>query len=144
MILTVAAALSALSTPVHSTEIAHAAYAYTASYHAQSTVRTRQVETRFVNRPSTQICRWQADLVVNRAVAAQGRPVAAIGKSIHRFEPLSGSYAGSCEAARHHIDAEVARYSRARAGEALAVAQQDRAVLVNELDSLQALSVKGG
>ena len=146
MFLLLASAVAGLSaaTPVHSAEITHRANAYEARYQTESTVRVRDVEPRFANRPATPVCRWQAELVVNRAVAAQGRPVAAVGKSIHRFAPLSGSHAGSCTAARSQIDAEVARYSRARSAEALAAAQQDRAVLIGELDGIHALSVKGG
>ncbi|HEX7875030.1 MAG TPA: hypothetical protein VF489_00445 [Sphingobium sp.] len=144
LILASAAAAMSAATPVHSAQIPHAANAYQASYETESTVRLNEVEPRFASRPATPVCRWQAELVLNRAVSAEGRPVAAVGKSIHRFAPLSGSHAGSCDAARSQINAEVARYSRARAAESMAVAQQDRAVLLQELDGIHALSVKGG
>lgn len=147
MFLTVAsqalAIMAAAVTPVHSTEISHGAQAYSASYHAQPSISLREVEPRFANRNAVPVCRWQADLTVNRAVAAQGRAVPAFGKAIHRFTPVSGSYAGSCDAARSQINAEVARYTQAKAAEAVAVAQQDRAVLVNELDGVRALTVQG-
>lgn len=146
MLLIIAATSAALSatTPVHSVDISHASRAYRAQYQTESTVRFRQVEPRFGNRPAVPVCRWQAELVLNRAVAAQGQAVAAVAKPIHRFAPLAGSHAGSCNAARSQISAEVARYSQARAAEAAIVAQQDRAVLVNELDGMHAPSVKGG
>lgn len=144
LILASAAAALSAATPVHSADISHASNAYQARYQAESTIRFHEVEPRFANRQATPVCRWQAELVVNRTVAAQGRPVAAIGKAIHRFAPLSGSHAGTCTAARSQIDAEVARYSRARSAEALAAAQQDRAVLIGELDGIHALTVKGG
>jgi len=143
LILASSAAALAVATPIHSAEISHASNAYMASYRTESTVHLRQVESRFANRPSVPVCRWQADLVVNRDVASQGRPLAAVAKPIHRFAPLSGSHAGGCAAARSQIEAEVARYSSARAMEAALVARQDRAVLVNELDGIHALSVKG-
>ncbi|SEI74267.1 hypothetical protein SAMN05518849_101752 [Sphingobium sp. AP50] len=147
MFLTIAsqtlAVLAAATAPVHSTEISHGAQAYSASYHAQPSISLREVEPRFANRNATPVCRWQADLTVNRAVAAQGRAVPAFGKAIHRFAPLSGSYAGSCTAARSQIDAQVARYTASKAAEAVAVAQQDRSVLVNELDGVRALTVQG-
>lgn len=143
LILASSAAALAAATPIHSVEIAHASNAYRASYETESTVRFREVESRFANRSSVPVCRWQAELVVNRDVAAQGRAVAAIAKPIHRFAPLSGSHAGSCTAARSQIEAEVARRNGARLPEAVAVARQDRAVLVNELDGLYALPVKG-
>lgn len=146
MFLTIAsqfvAALAAAAAPVHSVEINHGAQAYVASYHAQPAVSLREVEPRFANRGAVPVCRWQADLTVNRAVAAQGRAVPAFGKAIHRFAPLSGSYAGSCAAARSQIDAQVARYARAKAAEAVTVARQDRAVLVDELDGVRALTVQ--
>ncbi|MCI4590121.1 hypothetical protein MOK15_08435 [Sphingobium sp. BYY-5] len=137
------AAMAAAVTPVHSAEISHGARVYTASYHAQPAVSLREVEPRFANRGAIPVCRWQADLTVNRAVAAQGHAVPAFGKAIHRFAPLSGSYAGSCTAARSQIDAEVARYSKAKSAEAVAVAQQDRAVLMNELDGVRTLTMQG-
>ena len=144
LVLASAPAALAAAAPVHSADISHASQAYRADYRTESTIRFRQVESRFANRASLPVCRWQAELVVNRAVAAQGRGVAAVAKPIHRFAPLAGSHAGSCDAARSQISAEVARYSDARAAEATAVAQQDRAVLLNELDGIHALSVKGG
>lgn len=137
------ATLTAALSPVHSAEISHGAQAYSASYHAQPSISLRQVEPRFANRNAVPVCRWQADVTVNRAVAAQGRAIPAFGKAIHRFAPLSGSYAGSCAAARSQIDAQVARYTASKAAEAVAVAQQDRAVLVNELDGVRALTVQG-
>ncbi|HUD91538.1 hypothetical protein [Sphingobium sp.] len=147
MFLTIAsqfvAALAAAATPVHSAEISHGAQAYTASYHAQPAVSLREVEPRFANRNAVPVCRWQADLTVSRVVAAQGQAVPAFGKAIHRFAPLSGSYAGSCAAARSQIDAQVARYARAKATESVAIAKQDRAVLVDEMDSVRALTVQG-
>jgi hypothetical protein len=42
---------------------------------------------------ATPVYHWQAQLVVNRAVSAEGRPLAAADKSIHCFSPLSGSNA---------------------------------------------------
>lgn len=143
LILASSAAALAVATPIHSTEITHASNAYMASYRTESTLRFREVESRFANRSSVPVCRWQAELAVNRDVAAQGRAVAAIAKPIHRFAPLSGSHAGSCAAARSQIEAEVARHNSARSVEAVAIARQDRAVLVNELDGIHALSVKG-
>lgn len=139
----VAALAAASTTPVHSTEVAHGANAYTASYHAASTLRLEESGPRFGNRNAVPVCRWQADVSVDRAVAAQGQAVPAFAKSVHRFAPLSGNYAGTCATARSQIDAEVARYTRAKNAEAVAVAQQDRSVLVGELDSVRALTVKG-
>jgi hypothetical protein len=143
LIIASAAALSATA-PLYSAEISHASNAYQASYETVSTVRFQQVEPRFANRPATPVCRWQAELVVNRGVTAQGRPLAAVAKPIHRFAPIAGSHAGSCQAARSQVNAEIARYSRARSAEALTVAQQDRTVLLNVLDGINGLFVKGG
>lgn len=148
MFLSVAASVAALaaasSTPVHSADISHGAQAYSTRYHAQPSISLRQVEPRFANRNAVPVCRWQADLTVNRAVEAQGRSVAALSKSVHRFTPLSGSHAGGCEAARSQIQAEVARYTQAKAADAQAVAVRDSAALPAELDSLRELNVQGG
>lgn len=143
LIIASAAILSATA-PVHSADISHASNAYQASYESVSTVRFQQVEPRFANRPATPVCRWQAELVLNRGVTVQGRSLSAVAKPIHRFAPLSGSHAGSCDAARSQVSAEIARYSRARSAEALTAAKQDSAVLLGELDSIHSLSVKGG
>ena len=146
MFLILAASAAALSaaTPIHSADITHAARTYQASYQAESRIITRQVEPRFANRAAMPVCRWQAEQVVNRSVTSEGRVVAAVAKPIHRFVPLSGSHAGACAAVRGKIEAEVSGHLTDRAAEALAVAQNDRAVLVNELDGIQSLSVKGG
>lgn len=138
------AVMAAATTPVHSAEIQHGARALTASYHATPSVTMQQVEPRFANRNAIPVCRWQANLSVSRAVSANGHAVPAVGKSIHRFEPLSGSYAGTCAAAQSHIDAKVASYAAAKSGEAVTVAQQDRAALKAELDGLHMLTVQGG
>ena len=76
-ILASVAALAASSTPIHSAELTHGAQAYTASYHTASSVRFTQVEPRFGNRNAIPVCRWQADVRVDRAVAAQGQSVPA-------------------------------------------------------------------
>lgn len=147
ILLSSVAALAAAPSTIHSAAISHGAQAYTASYHAQPAISLREVEPRFANRGAIPVCRWQADVTVNRAVAAQGQAIPAFGKAIHRFAPMSGSYAGTCAAARHQIDAQVARHVADRSAEAVAVAQQDRAVLMNELDGVRALTkgaVKGG
>lgn len=138
------AAVMAVVAPVHSADINHASTAYRTSYETVSTVHVQQVEPRFASRPTTPVCRWQAELGVNRSVTAEGNAIAAMGKAIHRFAPLSGSYAGNCASARSQIDAEIGRYAQARAGEALAAAQGDSAVVQGELDGLRSLSVKGG
>lgn len=143
MIVTGVAALVAAN-PVHSAEISHGANSYSATYNAASTVRFQQLEPRFANRPSAPVCRWQADLSLNRAVAVEGQQVAALGKAIHSFAPLQGSYAGPCAAARSQIDGEVTRYSQSRSAEAASIARQDQAILVNELDGIRSLAVKGG
>ena len=138
------AAALLLVTPIHSADVSHASKTYHASYQTESTVRFQQVEPRFAVRAATPVCRWQAELVVNRAVSVEGQPLAAVAKPIHRFAPLSGSHAGSCGAVRGQIDAEVARYARTRSAEAEATARQDGTVLRQELDGIRVLSVKGG
>lgn len=138
------AAAMTLAAPVHTADIGHASSVYRARYETVSTVHFRQVEPRFATRAATPVCRWQADVGVNRAVDAEGRVVAALGKSVHRFRPLSGSYAGACTSARGQIDAEVQRYAVANAAQALTVAQRDSAAVAGELDALHSLSVKGG
>lgn len=138
------AALAAAS-PVHTAEIAHGANSYSATYHAASAVRFQQLESRFPNRGTSPVCRWQADLSITRDVVAAGqRAVPALGKAIHRFAPIQGSYAGPCAAARSQVGGEVARYSQSLSGKAASIAQQDRAVLLHELDGIHSLAVKGG
>lgn len=141
MFLTLASsvAIAALAHPVHSAQIDHASNAYTAAYQTRSTLHLDQVNAVHAMREVQPRCRWKADLVVHRAVEG----VAALSKPIHQFAPLAGTYAGSCVNARSQIEAEIARHSQARSGEAVTVAQQDRAVLVGELDSLRAMTVKG-
>ncbi len=112
------AALAVAPSTIPGTVIAHGTQAYMASYQAQPTINRRDVEPRFANRGAIPV--WQADISVNRAVTAQATsPVAPY---------------------------QVARYATDRSVEAVAVARQDRAVLVNERDGVQALAkgaVKG-
>lgn len=145
MSLMIAAGVAALAAanPVHSTAISHGANSYRATYHAASAIRFQQLEPRFANRASAPVCRWQADLSLNRAVAVEGRQIAALGKAIHSFAPLQGSHAGPCAAARNQISSEVARYSQNRSAEAASIAQRDQAVIINELNGIRSLSVKG-
>lgn len=138
------AAAMTLTGPVHSTDISHAAAQYHARYETVSTVHFRQVEPRFATRSATPVCRWQAETGVARTVSSDGRAVSALGKAVHRFTPLSGSYAGACASARGQIDAEIDRYARSNAAQALTVAQRDSAAVSAELDALHSLSVKGG
>ncbi|MEJ7934123.1 hypothetical protein WG907_07640 [Sphingobium sp. AN558] len=146
MFLTLASgiALATLSNPVHNARIDHASTAYTAAYQTQSTLHLEQVNAVHPMREAQPRCRWKADLVVHRAVQGQGASLAALSKPIHNFAPLAGTYAGGCASARPQIEAAIARHSQARAAEAAAIAQQDRTVLVGELDGIHALTVKGG
>lgn len=137
-------ALATLSSPVHSAQIDHASNAYTADYQTRSTLHLDQVHAVHPMREVQPRCRWKADLVVHRAVEGRGASVAALSKLIHHFAPLADTYAGSCASARPQIEAAVARHTRAHATEAAAVARQDGAVLSSELDSIHALTVKGG
>jgi hypothetical protein len=142
MILASSVAL-AVSAPVHSAEIAHPSRPYTATYHAQPTVHLEQVDPVPAMRQTHATCRWQAQLVINRAVASNGAPVPAIGKAIHSFRPLSGTYVGRCQDVEGRVAKDVARYSAAKALEAAQVAKADQAVLSAELDSLHALTTRG-
>lgn len=137
-------ALATLSNPVHSARIDHASNAYTADYQTRSTLHLDQVNAAHPMREALPRCRWQADLVVHRAVEGRGASVAALSKPIHHFAPLADTYAGSCASARPRIEAAIARHAQARVHEAVAVARQDGNVLAGELDSIHALTVKGG
>lgn len=143
-ILASAAAVLSATTPLHQADFDHGSRSYQARYLTASNVTMQQVEPRFGTRVAPSVCRWQAAVEVHRSVLADGQALGVAGKSIQSFAPLSGSHAGSCDSARGLIQAEVGRYSQARFGDAMAAAQQDRAVLIQELDGVQALSAKGG
>lgn len=151
MFLSVLSSLAALGTataasaPLHQAELTHADGTYNATYRTQSIVHVREIAPVALMRQVNALCRWQADLVVNRAVGTTtGAPVAAMGKAIHRFAPVGGAEAGRCQDVRGRIDAQIARRLQAVQGEAVAVAQRDRAVLASELDGLRALYSQGG
>lgn len=143
ILVSAAAALSA-TTPLHQVDFDHGSRSYQARYLTASMVSMQQVEPRFGTRAAASVCRWQAGLEVQRSVSTAGQALGVAAKPIHRFAPLSGSHAGSCDAVRGLIEAEVERYSQARSADAMAAAQQDRAVLIRELDGVHALSAKGG
>ena len=133
------AAMLSSVTPLHQGDVTHGANSYQTTYETAATVTMQQVEPRFATRAAIPVCRWQAELVVNRSVAKGSGKVAALSKPIHRIAPLSGSHAGSCTAARSQIEAQVSRHEQAASVSALTAARQDRSVLAAELDGLRAL-----
>jgi hypothetical protein len=142
MLLASSVALAA-SAPVHSAEITHPARAYSATWAAQPVVHFRQVNPLAAMRQVHPMCRWSAQLTVNRAVASNGAAVPAMDKAVHSFRPVSGVQVGRCEDQQRAIAAEVARYSDALSGEAADVARRDHGALRAELDSFHALAPRG-
>jgi len=62
----------------------------------------------------------------------------------HTSNACQASYATVSTLRFQQAEPRFARCSRARPAEALTVAQVDRTVLLNELDGINSLSVKGG
>jgi hypothetical protein len=105
----------------------------------------KDIDARPVTRQANALCRWQASMVLTRAVAGQdGRAVPAMGKAVHSFAPISGTEVGKCKDVRDRIDRQVARHGSAAQAQAIAIARQDHGALAAEMDSMHATTSKGG
>ncbi len=135
----------ATSAPIHQAPVVHANGAVDAVYATQSSIRLKDIDARPVTRQANALCRWQASMVLTRAVAGQdGRAMPAMGKAVHSFAPIGGTEVGKCKDVRGRIDKQVARHGSATQAQAVMIARQDHGALAAEMDGFHALMSKGG
>lgn len=141
----VSGAVALAAAPVHQAQVQHNGAALEAVYTTQSNLTVKQIAARPVTRQANALCRWHADIVLNRSVEnANGQAVAAMGKAVHRFAPISGTEVGHCQDVRDRIEADIARRTKASQAHAMQMAQEDHAGLRTELEGLHATLSKGG
>jgi hypothetical protein len=145
--LTLSAALGGASLPdaaaipgvTHETRIKHRGAAYQVTYAPQVTTRMRTVGVALGARPSTQRCRWWAEVQVKRLIRRDGTSAAheRLLPAVHRYE---GSRVGSCGMAERAVQKEqMARLGKldARLAE---LAAADRVAVVADIDAAHALA----
>lgn len=128
---------SAVPAPMleHRVAVPHAAGQIDARYRGQLVVSHRQVgSVSAPGRPSTLRCRWEASLAVERqGLHASG---SAVMRSLRRDGVAKGSRPGWCETSRAAIEQEVAARSEDWQRHMLALAEEDRADLLAEIERL--------
>lgn len=119
----------------HRVAVPHASGAIDARYRGDVVVRHKQVGTVAApGRASTLRCRWEAHLAVERQ-AHHASGAAAI-RSLRRDAIASGSRVGWCETNRAAIEQEVAGRADEWRRHMVALAEEDRADLLAEIDRL--------
>lgn len=116
----------------HRVVVPHPAGEVAATYRARVAIETRTLGANTPNRPSRQICRWTAGVVVERALDGGVAP-----RIVASDRTLRGSRPGACEAARPAIETEVAARSPAVRDRLIAAAEADRTTLVAEVQALR-------
>lgn len=119
----------------HSVELEHGGGRIGAQYHARTEVETRTIGAYAPNRMESRRCLWTATVVVDRQLAGH----VALNRTVSRDLQLKGSLAGACKGRDGHIAREVARHAEKVRAHLVAVAEEDRARLVAELDAARSL-----
>ncbi|WP_448658055.1 hypothetical protein ACPVPU_11410 [Sphingomonas sp. CJ99] len=125
-------AASAVPLPAHQVTIDHRGNSVTASYRADIAIDTRQRGTSAGLRPSTRRCDWQAVVQVGRTVNGSTLPARIVATD----RSQKGSLAGDCAVLKDQINAAVARRTPAIEQRLAAIAADDRATLLAEIDRL--------
>lgn len=119
----------------HRVAVPHASGAIDARYRGDVVVRHKQVGTVAApGRASTLRCQWEAHLAVERQ-AHHASGTAAI-RSLRREGVATGSRVGWCETSRGAIEREVAARADEWRRHMVALAEEDRADLLAEIDRL--------
>ena len=132
-------AASPLTTIEHSTQIDHDTGPLTANYHGNITIDQKQTGTITPSgRPSTLRCMWTASVAVTRdARTADGM---ILRRQFVRENVASGIYAGWCSKNKIAIAESVAKRTPELERHMTALVQDDRNVLLADLDGLRDLA----
>lgn len=134
MILAAASAIAALAVPIdaHQVTIQHQGRDVTAAYDATVEIETRQRGIAPPMRASTQQCDWQAVVKVERSVTGSTLPARLVATD----RSQKGTIAGDCRALARQIDRAIAGRAPAIQQRLAAIASEDRATLLAEIDRL--------
>ena len=127
---------SSVTTVEHTTRIDHDSGSVDVRYRGDILIEPKQIGTVAPGgRPSTLRCAWKANMAVTRdANTAAG---IMMSRQFVRENIASGSRVGWCRTNMAAIANEVAAMTRKLDGHMMEVAEQDRSVLLAELDRLQ-------
>lgn len=126
----------AAATASHSVRIEHRGAPIEAIYSARTDIRTRTIGAHTPNRMDTRRCRWTATVVVERHLANSP----ALARTLPDQHHFSGNLPGEC--APDIVERDVARHADTVREHVLAVAEQDRAPLLAELDGIKNLAAR--
>ena len=120
----------------NSVHIDHHGTLVEAVYSARTEIRTRTIGAHTPNRMDSRRCTWTATILVERRLA-QGP---ALARTLPGERALSGSLPGPCTRDAKGVDRAVARHNGLIRDHLIAVAEQDRAPLLAELDAVKNLA----
>jgi hypothetical protein len=123
----------AAAAATHNVQVEHRGAPIQAVYSAQPDIRMRTIGAATPNRMDGQRCRWTATVKVERRLEQGG----ALTRTLSGDQQLSGSAPGACAQQAKGIEREVAGRSDFVRSQLLAVAEQDRAQLLAELDAVR-------
>ncbi|MDX2211605.1 MAG: hypothetical protein SFV20_14750 [Sphingopyxis sp.] len=123
----------------HPVTIDHKGRNVSARYDASVSIETRQIGVAMSIRPGTQRCSWRAVVKVGRHVEGSSLPARIVATDTSQ----QGSIAGDCRQLRTNIEREVARRAPAIQQRVAAIAEQDRDVLLAEVNSTTTLAGNG-
>ncbi|HEX7781676.1 MAG TPA: hypothetical protein VF509_02605 [Sphingobium sp.] len=131
MSLTLIAMAAAAAT--HNVQVEHRGKPVEAVYSAQTDIRTRTIGAHTPNRADSRRCLWTATIMVDRKLAHGP----ALSRILSHDREISGSTHGACAPDNKQVVRDVAKRQDIVRDHLLAVAQQDRGVLLAELDAVQ-------
>jgi len=120
----------------HTVQIEHGGAQIDAHYQARTEITTRTVGAYAPNRMDGRRCLWTATVLVDRKLAGN----AALTKTVSNDLRLTGSVLGACQGKSDAVAREVARRDDKVKAHVLAVAEQDRASLLAELEGVRGLA----
>lgn len=133
-------AMAATLPQAHVTRIEHRGAAYEVSYEPQLQTRMKTVGLSAGPRPSTERCRWSADVQVRRVIRREGAE-GGHERVLPAIDRIEGSRFGSCRTAKEAVlDDQNARLDRLR-GRMAEVAGRDRLAVIADIDSVRGLAV---
>lgn len=139
------AAAAAGAAHSHSVTLDHAGAPVALRYQATTSIAHRQIGAAGVpGRPSSQRCLWTATVAVDRSAERGGVTVPALSRRVSAAERLEGSRPGSCTQARKAVAREVADRAAPIRDHLIEVAERDRAAVLAELESVEALAGRRG
>ena len=136
----IALALStALATASHPVTVDHKGATVQAVYDARVATRMKTVGVATGARMSSQSCRWQANVTVDRRLTAAGG--GELVKTVATDKRISGQRPGSCRQIGSSIEADIAARSDEVRDHVRQVAERDRPALLADVDAARALAM---